>query len=87
MLDADIIDKSSATQLKYTGAIGSYGSLGMSYVQSLTPSLAVGGQTDYSLDKGTITNSYGFIYDDEDNLIASNWDNNVSNNILLIVLI
>jgi hypothetical protein len=47
-------------------------------MQTVTPSLALGAQGQFSLEKQTVHNSFGGVYDKDDNLIAAQWDKNVS---------
>jgi hypothetical protein len=50
----------------------------LSFMQALTPSLSMGGTAQYHTDKGSLNTAYGGVFDKGENLIAAQWDSNVS---------
>jgi len=73
-MDVDLIDDSSATQLVYSpnGNV-----INLSYMQSLTKSLILGGQGEYVGNKNAINLSFGGVYDDQENVLGFQWDSSV----------
>lgn len=49
----------------------------MAYMQSITPSLSLGGMGQYSLKTSTLSTSIGGIYSHGENVLAAQWDKNV----------
>ena len=78
-VDLDLTDESSATQLQYSPTQGH--TLSMSYMQSMSKSLILGGMAEYVGSKHTLQTSFGGAYDDGDNVVAAQWDTNVSTTI------
>ena len=77
-VDVDVTDVSSAAQFQYASGAGT--TLGMSYMQSLTPSLALGGVGQYALKKRVLQLGAGAIYDHGEHLFGAQYgtDSNVS---------
>ena len=76
-VDVDVVDGSSATQLQYSSGGGS--TVGVSYMQALTPSLTLGGVGQYAMKKKALQTGIGGIYDQGEHMIAAQYatDNNV----------
>lgn len=64
-------------------AKGASTNVSVSYMQSVTPALQLGGQGKYKLEKGALSTALAGVYDDEKQLVAGLWDQNVSNEINL----
>lgn len=47
-------------------------------MQAITPTLQLGGMGKYVFDKGTVATAFAGVYDDEEQMIAGIWDQNVS---------
>ena len=75
------MDGSAATQLQYSTAGGS--TVGLSYMQALTPSLTLGGVGQYTLKKKTLQTGFGGIYDYKEHMFAVQYaiDSNVSSTV------
>jgi hypothetical protein len=71
----DLTDDCSATQLQLqrTGE----NQIGVSYMQSVTPWLTLGGQGICTLEKSQLDTSLGVMFDRGENLIAAQWDKEV----------
>ena len=74
--DTNYIGNSSVLGLAFSRSANT--NLGFSYIQSVTPSLQMAGYTQYNVDNGKIKNSFAAVYDDNDQMISSLWDKNVS---------
>lgn len=72
--DIDMADESSATQLQYTSG----NTLSLSFMQSMSKSIILGGLAEYIGNKSLVNLSFGGVYDDGDNVFAAQWDKNVS---------
>ena len=46
-------------------------------MQALLPSLSLGGQGQYDLNKGDVSMSFGGVYDKDENLFGALWDKEV----------
>ena len=81
------MDGSAATQLQYSTAGGS--TVGLSYMQALTPSLTLGGVGQYTLKKKTLQTGFGGIYDYKEHMFAAQYamDSNVSTICIRIIFI
>lgn len=77
-IDVDVTDVSSAAQFQYSSGGGN--TVGMSYMQSLTPSLALGGIGQYTSKMKVLQLGAGAIYDHGEHLLAAQYgiDSNVS---------
>lgn len=78
-VDIDWSGTSHTAQAQFLKQSAASSALMLSYMQALTPSLSVGGMAQYQTDKGTLTTAYGGVYDKGENLLAAQWDTNVSN--------
>jgi hypothetical protein len=71
-----------ASGLEFTnGSNTKYGNganMAVSYMQSMTPTLQLGGHGKYSVDKGSVSTAVAGCYDDEKQLVCAVWDHNVS---------
>lgn len=76
-VDVDIRDASSFTQVSASQA-GSL-SLGLSYMQSVTPTITLGGSGTFLPEKSVVSTSFAGIYDDNQNQLSALWTNNVRN--------
>lgn len=74
-VDIDMTDESSATQMVYSPNGNTFS---MSYMQSLNNSIIIGGMGEYLGNKNALNLSFGGVYDDKENLLAAQWDTNVS---------
>ncbi len=72
----EISDDSSMTHVEY--ANGDEKSLTLSYMQSITPSITLGGSGSYSLAGKTLSTAVGGLYKSDENLMAFQWDDKVS---------
>ncbi len=72
----EISDDSSMTHVEYANSDEK--SLTFSYMQSITPSITVGGSGSFSLAGKTLSTAVGGIYKSDENLMAFQWDDKVS---------
>jgi hypothetical protein len=75
-VDVDIRDGSSLTQVSASQA-GSL-SLGLSYMQSVTPTITLGGSGTFLPEKSVLSTSFAGIFDDNQNQFSAMWTNKVS---------
>ena len=81
----DVSDSSSSTQVKLSRS--TQNQLTLSYMQAITPTLALGGQGDYTIEKKEFTSAFGGLYDDRSNQFAVIYDKEVSINIVHVILV
>ena len=74
--DVEIAEESSTTQIEY--ANGDDKTLSISYMQSITPFITLGGMASYSMLSKSLTTAFGGMYNDPENLVAGQWDDKVS---------
>lgn len=73
-VDVELTDSSSATMFQ----VDTESNLSLSYMQSVTPNLILGGLGTYSNKSKKITTAFGGQISVGDNTITGQWDNNVS---------
>ncbi len=80
----EITDEASTTQIEY--ANGEDKTLTVSYMQSITPYITLGGMGSYSMLSKSMTRAFGGIYSDPENLVAAQWDDKVSSYVVIFFI-
>jgi hypothetical protein len=75
-VDLDIRDGSSLTQ--FSASQSGTLSLGLSYMQSISPTLTLGGSGTYLPEKSVLSSAFAGIYDDNQNQFSAMWTNKVN---------
>lgn len=71
-VDLEVTDSSSATQFQY--AHSAEPSLSLSYMQSITPFLTLGGMGQYLIKERNMSTALGGLFELEDHTVAAQWD-------------
>jgi hypothetical protein len=74
--EVEIAEAASTTQVEY--ANGDDKTMTVSYMQSITPSITLGGSGTYSLTRKSLDTAVGAMYKNDENLLAMQWDDKVS---------
>lgn len=74
----EIAEEASTTQIEY--ANGEDKTLTVSYMQSVTPFITLGGSGTYSLSTKSLQTAFGGMYKSPENLLALQWDDKVGSN-------
>jgi hypothetical protein len=72
--ELELNDESSTTQVSLTNG-PSDSNVSVSYMQSVTPFLALGGIGNYSTKSAAITRGFAGTYNDGENMLVTQWDN------------
>ncbi len=73
--EIEIFDQSSIAQVEY--AVGDDKSVSLSYMQTVTPFVTLGGSGTFSLNSKSLSTAIGGMYKSDETLVAFQWDDKV----------